>query len=344
MQPETNLQALDSLLTPAGAAAIAGPAADGRKGRWRIVSALRYQEVCLLQGAPFMGLLFSLGRPYPPKAPSLALFVPASFLLVAHIWSLNDWADIRTDRCDPNKRDAARRAGVGRSRDLLVFSLLLLAVSLALFALLPPRTMEVALVIAALGALYSLPLFRLKGVPLASSMVHFMGGLFHFLLGYSLYTPINRKGILLAVFFALIFTAGHAIQEVQDWEADRRSRIRTTAVHFGRGPVFFAAVSGFVTALIVLFLLARFSIVASWLGLFVPFSNPTAALLVHAGAPRRPRVPANGAPATPLSNPIRRPRRPNGRVDCELSRDRNPHLVEAPYLTRCGSSSESTLL
>jgi 4-hydroxybenzoate polyprenyltransferase len=270
MQPENKLRGFDSPLTQKGAGANPAGTAAGPNRLWGVFSAVRFQEVCILQGAPFMGLLYSFGRFSAAKAAPLALFVPASFLLVAHVWTLNDWADTGTDRRDPNRKDAAGRWESGHSRDILLFSLSLLALSLALFALLPPRTLEAAMVIAALGAYYSLPLFRLKGVPLAASVVHFVGGLFHFLLGYSLYSPIDRDGVRLAVFFAIIFTAGHAIQEVQDWESDKRSGIWTAAVRYGRTPVFVAAVAGFVAGYLYLYYLAHCNAIASWLGWLVP--------------------------------------------------------------------------
>ena len=76
-------------------------------------------------------------------------------------------------------------------------------------------------------------------MPLVSSVSHFIGGLLHFWLGYSLFSPIDRRAILIAPFFALIFMAGHANQEVQDQDVlIRKGRIRTNAVVFGKTAVF----------------------------------------------------------------------------------------------------------
>ncbi|MEZ0255054.1 MAG: UbiA family prenyltransferase, partial [Chthoniobacter sp.] len=49
-------------------------------------------------------------------------------------------------------------------------------------------------------------------------------------------------------FFTLVFTAGHATQEVEDYEEDRHNGIRTNAVAFGKTAVFIAAFVGFAFA------------------------------------------------------------------------------------------------
>ena len=58
-----------------------------------------------------------------------------------------------------------------------------------------------------LSTLYSLPWFDWKGRPLLSSAAHLIGGVLHFLLGYSLGGRLDGRGLVIAVFFALIFAA-----------------------------------------------------------------------------------------------------------------------------------------
>ena len=88
-----------------------------------------------------------------------------------------------------------------------------------------------------------------------------MGGVLHFLLGYSLFTPIDHSGILIGLFFALTFTAGHLNQEVRDYDGDRLNGVRTNAVAFGRTPAFLAGLAVFTLAYTDLFLLAGLGIV-----------------------------------------------------------------------------------
>jgi 4-hydroxybenzoate polyprenyltransferase len=240
---------------------------NGATSVWSLLSCIRYREVLLLQGAPFMGIIFSVGSLTVRKIPTIALFGLASFLLVAHIWSLNDCADFHVDRLDENKSaDTASSKGIDFPM-MHRFSLLLLVPSLGLFSLLPLQTLLVAVCVAILGFLYSSSSIAAKGVAFLSSVLHFIGGGLHFLLGYALFMSIDRHAMLIAPFFALIFTAGHATQEVQDYDADRLFGIRTNAVVFGKRPVFIAALIGFTFAYGYLAYLALAGIVPTRLGL-----------------------------------------------------------------------------
>ena len=239
----------------------------GVKIAWSLLSCIRYREVLILQGAPLMGIIFSVGKLTARNLPAIALFGVAGFLLVAHIWSLNDWSDIYADQGDVNKSaDVFSSKGIDRCV-MLWFSILLLATSLGLFVLLGSQTFLIAVCIAFLGFLYSFSGINAKGIPLLSSVPHLIGGLLHFLLGYSLFASIDRNAVLIAIFFSVTFTSGHAVQEVQDCDADRGKGIRTNAVVFGKKPVYLAALAGFSFAYCYLISLALAGIVPARLGL-----------------------------------------------------------------------------
>ena len=87
-------------------------------------------------------------------------------------------------------------------------------------------------------------------------MVHLVGGALHFLLGYSVGSVIDGRGVAIASFFALTFAAGHLTQELRDYQADARSDIRTNAVIFGRRRTFVASLVLFTLAYALLFFLA----------------------------------------------------------------------------------------
>src|SRR4030095_15648449 len=94
------------------------------------MSCIRYLEVLVLQGSPLLGTAFAVRETSVAKVAIGALFAAASFMLVAHIWSFNDWADSDADLNDPNKsHGVASTNGISR-RGLLGFSLILLALSL----------------------------------------------------------------------------------------------------------------------------------------------------------------------------------------------------------------------
>src|SRR5437588_1301874 len=216
---------------------------------------IRYNEVVVLQGTPLMGVAFSIGDVTTEKLRIFLLFVVASFLFVAHIFTFNDWAET----CDlKNSSNATARTGNedSNSRRLLLFSLFLLLASVLLFAFLPRATLVLAVITAGLGIFYSHPVLNGKSIPIVCSLTHFFGGLLHFLLGYTLFAPLDQRGVLIAVFFALTFTAGHLNHEVSDFDGDRQNGLNTNAVAFGKRRVFLAGLTVFTLAYVWMLILA----------------------------------------------------------------------------------------
>ncbi|HYL04681.1 MAG TPA: UbiA family prenyltransferase [Thermoanaerobaculia bacterium] len=244
---------------PAAAAAGSRPGTARRLRRY--LSCLRFGDILVLQGSPLLGAAFAMGEVTAAKAAALAVFAAASCCLVAHIFVLNDWSGMSTDLLDPNRTAGVFAArGIGR-REIGSLGLVLLAASLLLFGRLGARPLDIALAIAVLSALYSGPAYHAKGIPLLSSGLHFAGGVLHFLLGYSLFSAIDRRGFEIACFFALAFAAGHLTQEVRDYAGDRLNGIRTNAVVFGKARSFAAGLAVFTFAYALLAVLATRGIV-----------------------------------------------------------------------------------
>jgi 4-hydroxybenzoate polyprenyltransferase len=222
----------------------------------RYLSCLRPQDIVVLQGPPLLGAAFALRHPGLRELGPLAILLAANVLLVSHIFMLNDWSGLTADLADPNKAARVFTArGVGR-REMAVLTIGLLVLSLLLFSRLGALTLGLSLGIAILSALYSLPRFHWKGRPLLNSVAHLTGGTLHFLLGYSLGKALDPRGLAIATFFALIFTAGHLTQEIRDHEGDSAHGIRTNAVIFGPRRTFAASLALFTLAQLLLLLLA----------------------------------------------------------------------------------------
>jgi 4-hydroxybenzoate polyprenyltransferase len=226
------------------------------KAAARYLACLRLDEILVLQGSPLLGAAFALRHPSVETAGLLAVLLVANVCLVAHIFLLNDWSGLTADLSDPNKAARVFTArGVGR-QEIGGLTAGLLALSLLLFSRLGPAPLGLALAIATLSALYSLPRFHWKGRPLLSSAAHLAGGALHFLLGYSLGQAIDGRGLALAAFFSLTFTAGHLTQEIRDHQGDVRNEIRTNAVAFGERRTFAASLGLFTLAYALLLVLA----------------------------------------------------------------------------------------
>ncbi|PYK32290.1 MAG: hypothetical protein DME57_00435 [Verrucomicrobia bacterium] len=208
---------------------------------------IRFDEVFVLQGAPLMGAAFSIGAITAANLQTLGVFLAGSILLVAHVFTLNDWADIAHGLKAPDPLVSSLR--------LFWFSIFLLIASLLVFTFISPRVVLLGAIVAALGFLYSHPKLNFKGTPIASSFPHLVGGVFHFLLGYAVFSAIDSRGILIALFFALTFTAGHLNHEVRDFELDSKTNARTNAVAFGKRRAFVAGLIVFTLAYLCLFVL-----------------------------------------------------------------------------------------
>lgn len=222
----------------------------------RYLACLRPQDIAVLQGPPLLGAVFAMNHSGIHDLGRLSILIAANVLLVSHIFMLNDWAGQTVDLADPNKAARVFTArGVG-AREMLGLTAALLVASLVLFATLNATTVSLALAIAVLSALYSLPQFNWKGRPPFNSAAHLSGGILHFLLGYSLARSIDGRGLAIAAFFALVFAAGHLTQEVRDYEGDAFNAIRTNAVAFGPRRTFAASLALFTLAHIVFLLLA----------------------------------------------------------------------------------------
>jgi 4-hydroxybenzoate polyprenyltransferase len=218
-----------------------------------IRAALRYwcfrtPEIVALQGSPLLGFACAVHRPTAESARPLVLLLAANICLVAHIFLTNDWADMNTDLANPNKVDWFFTAGHVSRNDIGGHMIGLLALSLFLFSQLGVIPLCLAVAIAVASALYSLPQFHWKGRPILSSVLHLVGGAFHFLLGYSVASVIDGRAIVIASFFALTFAAGHLIQELRDYQGDVRSEIRTNAMIFGQRRTFVASLVLFTLA------------------------------------------------------------------------------------------------
>src|ERR1700756_684311 len=92
---------------------------------------IRFDEVFVLQGTPLMGALFSMETVTAANVETLSVFLIGSILLVAHVFTLNDWADIAHELKAADPQVSSLR--------LFWFSLFLLVTSLLVFALIDLR-------------------------------------------------------------------------------------------------------------------------------------------------------------------------------------------------------------
>ena len=208
-----------------------------------------------------MGAIFSFDGLTMSNILLAAAAAVGSICLVAHVFVLNDWAGIDGDLRDSNRAAwAFTTRGVSRP-EMAQLAAGLLAVSLMLFWLVSAVSLVLALAIAGLSALYSAPVFHMKGLPVLNSVLHLVGGALHFLLGYATFSAIDARGVAIGCFFGLVFAAGHLTHEARDRDGDVLNNIQTNAVAFGKMQGFAAGFVLFTAAYVLLTALAAFGIV-----------------------------------------------------------------------------------
>jgi 4-hydroxybenzoate polyprenyltransferase len=220
----------------------------------------RATEVLALQASPILGCLLgglSLERWGVIWAGLLLL---GSLALTAHIFVFNDWVGYNSDINDPRRAAVvSAQQGISR-REVAGAAIALLIFANVVFAAVGKLAILLGAAIAALSFLYSCSVSFGKSTPIMGSINHLLGGTLHFLLGYTLVHTLDTNGLVMSLFFGLVFAGGHLNQEVRDYEGDLLNRIRTTAVVFGRRRTFLASLCTFTAAYAILAGLAALEI------------------------------------------------------------------------------------
>lgn len=225
--------------------------------------AARGLELLVLQASPLLGALLGSANHEGISPGRIASLLAGSLALTAHVYVFNDWAGRSDDLNDARRaRYLFGRSGVS-SRQVASVAVGLLIVAILLLAFVGASPVLFGAAMAAVSLLYSGPTSWGKGRPIIGTLLHLIGAALHFLLGYT--GPghaIDVRGISIALFFGLVFAGGHLNQEVRDYEADRRNRIRTNAVVFGCRRAFLSSLLVFTAAYLLVAVLAWFGILA----------------------------------------------------------------------------------
>lgn len=222
----------------------------------RLLVPIRFREVITLQGAPLLGAILAVREVTISDLPTAGALIAGSCCLVAHVFLFNDWAGIDGDLRDSRRAERAFTTKGADADEVCILAMVALFASLLSFAWLGATTFALALAIAGMSALYSAPRLHLKGLPIVNSLLHLFGGVLHFLLGYATFAAIDLRGIVIGIFFGVVFTAGHFMHETRDHDGDFINGIRTNAVAFGKMRCFAAGFGTFTLAYVLMIALA----------------------------------------------------------------------------------------
>jgi 4-hydroxybenzoate polyprenyltransferase len=218
----------------------------------RHFTSTRAVEVCALQAPPLLGASLGGLGVEGGDVSRMGLLLLGSTLLTAHVFLFNDWADFSRDANDLRRASLGTNGyGIGRDEIAHVAIAVLILAYVALAAL-DTTAVIFGTGIAVLSLLYSLSPRLGKSTPIAASLNHLIGGGLLFLLGYSVASPVDTRGVALSLVFGLVFAAGHLNQEVRDYEFDLANGIGTVAVTFGCRRGFLASFCLFTTAYVLI--------------------------------------------------------------------------------------------
>lgn len=219
----------------------------------------RLRELIVWLGIPFLGAVagesFSLGF-------RLVLFGGSMVFAMAHVLLINDWGDLKKNPYEKERFVSVFDVELFRSW-LLIFAMLSITASVCLYAQLVPvwSVGFLAVTGVVLSLLYSHPKIHLKESIIGATILHFLGGILQFMLGYVVFSQEWYKGILLGVFFSLIFVAGHLVHECIDVQQDKKGGIQTRATRFGVRTVLQAAIMFFLLAHFFLLIIATMKMI-----------------------------------------------------------------------------------
>jgi len=219
----------------------------------------RSKELPIWLGIPTLGV-FTAGPPFSWSR--FVTFYLAIFFSMNYVLLFNDWGDLKKNPNEINR--LCIKGNHNRiEKALLSYSLISFLISLILFAQLDKLLVILALFGFLTSSLYSHPTIHLKKSLLGSKVLHLLGGEIQFLIGYLCFSSSMLNGVLIGLFFSLIFTAGHFVHECIDIDEDHQGSIRTSATRFGTNPMMHTALTIFLFAH-VYFLFIAYNNIVSW--------------------------------------------------------------------------------
>ena len=192
------------------------------------IKSARFAEISILLGFPMIGLFFAFKSVDQLLSLPVFLFATAIFSLFTAIYAFNGLAGTEDDKHNSRLADLA-----GKRRSFIITLAVSIVASLILFFLIKPVLAAFSAVSFLLWCVYSFPKKGFKYRPILGTLIHFIGQIIHFLMGYTVLAPLDKASAAAAVYFALLFSAGHINHELIDHDADEKSGIKTGAVCFG---------------------------------------------------------------------------------------------------------------
>jgi len=228
---------------------------------------IRFYNVALFLGFPLLGALFSLEEITSSNFSRLMLFAIFNFLFLIYVFLYNDWGDAILNAEEPSARQRQALKYPNLISERIVLGL---CIGLALLSVLGVHYLSfisgiLLMMVLIISYLYSNPKFTLKRYIFGPELAHFLGGAFYFLSGWVLFQPISDSAIHLSIFFGAVLTAGNFANQIEHFDQELNIRLKTSAICFGKRPVYRLSLWLFIFSSIYLLVLAWQELVPSWL-------------------------------------------------------------------------------
>lgn len=194
----------------------------------KIIRLFRLIDAAVFTGMPVAGIIIAVyhSTGIHIEYSNILIFIPAVYLMALHVFLINDWYDFTNDRNDPGKALL-----LVSSKFIFVMALFSGLFSLVILISFSTNSFFIGLMLFLLSLVYSTSTFYIHGktICILASLLHLVGGLLAFLLGY-LFVGIYSTDVLIAgLMIGILLSAGHIFQEIQDVQGDLKNNIRTTA-------------------------------------------------------------------------------------------------------------------
>ncbi len=248
---------------------------------------LRYYSVLFFLGYPILGAFFSLPDFSIKNLIKLIFFGFFNLLFLFQVFMFNDWGDYQfnPDEAQRRSRQALKHPELVSERQILALCIILALISiLGIFAL-SLNSAAVVIVVYLINLFYSHPRLSLKKMPALAELAHLLGGGLYFLSGWLLFEKPSGFSLLLAGFFGTILMAGNFPNQIEHFEEELKSGLRTSAIAFGKRQVHNFSLWLFVLSSVYLFAVMIFHsknpffigsgifLIISWLGVIFSARN-----------------------------------------------------------------------
>jgi len=228
---------------------------------------LRVYNSIFFLGYPILGALFAIPDFSPKSLGKIFLFGVCNVLFLMQVFLFNDWGDAHLNPEEPFFRgtQALKHPEIISARGVLILCLALALISLSGIFYLCFQSGVMITLVGLINIFYSHPRFSLKKHFILPELAHISFGFIYFLSGWRLFEPLNSSAVLLAVFFGIILMAGNFANQIEHFDEELKTGLRTFAIIFGKRPAYRLSLWLFFLSALYLLLLSLFGPTQGWL-------------------------------------------------------------------------------